>query len=283
MKLFDLLRLHDAQLNASTAKVHLAAFNGQDEPIEVWRRGDFEVWQRWQFRRVFERPYIVSLVRIPARNDRWLFAGAYKVLGCKPHPEHSGNWLYETEEVEGTRALTGRAIVAHHRSGRNSFRLAETISDELMVAEIREEPMLLEPFRTYSEVRLSKAELDLIVRADEPSWRAALSAIAGIYLITDTSNGQLYVGSATGDTRSAGEGGIWSRWIEYSRNGHGGNVELKRLLSQAPVGQGPEHARHFQYAILEVADTHTSSVDLLRRESHWKQVLQSGRFGYNGN
>ena len=283
MKLFDLLGLHDAQLEPSATKVHLAAFNGQDEPIAVWRRGDFEVWQRWQFQRVFERPYIVSLVRIPARNDRWLFAGAYKVLGCRPHPEHEGNWLYDTQEVEATRPLTGRLVVAHHRTGRNSFRLAETFCDTLTVAEIREAPMLLEPFSTYSEVRLSKAELDLIVRAGEPSWRAALAAIAGIYLITDTSNGRLYVGSATGDTRAVGEGGIWSRWCEYSRNGHGGNVELKRLLSPAPAGEGPEHARHFQYAILEVADTHTSELDLLRRESHWKQVLQSGRFGYNGN
>jgi hypothetical protein len=80
-----------------------------------------------------------------------------------------------------------------------------------------------------------------------------------------------------------GEGGIWSRWCDYSRNGHGGNVELKRLLAPTPAGQGPDHARHFQYSILEVADTHTSGLDLLRRESHWKQVLQSGRFGYNGN
>ncbi len=61
------------------------------------------------------------------------------------------------------------------------------------------------------------------------SWWAALSEVSGIYLITDKSSGKHYIGSAYG------EGGIWSRWCEYSRSGHGNNKELRSLLQGDPL------------------------------------------------
>ena len=106
---------------------------------------------------------------------------------------------------------------------------------------------------------------------------------AGVYVIADTSNGKLYVGSATGDIAGTGEGGIWSRWRTYSLTGHGGNEELVGLLAPEPKGLGPGHAQHFQYSILEIADTHASAEDVKRRERHWKRVLQSLAHGYNRN
>lgn len=42
-----------------------------------------------------------------------------------------------------------------------------------------------------------------------------------MYLITDSSNGKKYVGSATGENM------IWGRWKDYIANGNGGNIELK--------------------------------------------------------
>ena len=100
-----------------------------------------------------------------------------------------------------------------------------------------------------------------------------MSAVAGVYLITDTSTGKLYVGSATGD------GGIWARWSQYAATGHGGNKELKKLLKS----EGADYARHFQYAVLEIADTHASAEEVIRREAHWKRVLGSREHGYNNN
>lgn len=97
--------------------------------------------------------------------------------------------------------------------------------------------------------------------------------MAGVYLITDTESGQLYVGSASG------EGGIWERWAAYSANGHGGNAELRKLLRTA----GPERANQFRYAVLEIADTHASREDILRREAHWKNILMSRAHGLNAN
>jgi hypothetical protein len=92
-------------------------------------------------------------------------------------------------------------------------------------------------------------------------------------LITDTKTGKLYVGSATG------EGGIWSRWSDYSKNGHGGNKELIKILKD----EGAEYSDNFQYSVLEIADTHSSKDDVLERESYWKNVLCSRDFGYNAN
>ena len=128
-------------------------------------------------------------------------------------------------------------------------------------------------FPGYRKVILSKSALDLIVKHAVESWRAALSAVAGVYLITDTYTGNLYVGSATGD------GGIWARWFQYAVDGHGGNVELRQLLAR----EGPLYSRHFQYAVLEIADTHAGVEDVIRRETHWKRVLCSREHGNNAN
>jgi len=47
-----------------------------------------------------------------------------------------------------------------------------------------------------------------------------------VYVITNTDNGKLYVGSVTG------RNGIYQRWKNYIDNGHGGNTELSKLVEQ---------------------------------------------------
>jgi hypothetical protein len=92
-------------------------------------------------------------------------------------------------------------------------------------------------------------------------------------VINDTSCGKLYVGSA------CGVAGIWGRWSDYALSFHGGNVELRELIAT----QGPEHARHFQFAILEICDVMETKDQVLSRETHWKKALYSRDFGYNSN
>ena len=92
-----------------------------------------------------------------------------------------------------------------------------------------------------------------------------------MYLILDTSTGKAYVGKASGEV------GIWQRWCAYAKNGHGGNVELKRLLKD----KAADYVKNFQYSILEIADTHASEADILKRESYWMEVLKSREFGLN--
>lgn len=98
--------------------------------------------------------------------------------------------------------------------------------------------------------------------------------LSGVYLIADQHKEKLCVGSATG-----GEG-IGNRWCAYSASGHGGNSELRDLLRE----KGDGYAENFQFGVLEIADTHASTDDIRRRESHWKDLLLSRiPNGYNAN
>jgi len=92
----------------------------------------------------------------------------------------------------------------------------------------------------------------------------------GVYLVTDDSNGKMYVGIATGQEM------LLARWKSYIQSGHGGNQELKNL----PF----DHIRkHFRYSILEIFKASTDDDFIKGREIWWKRVLQSNEFGYNRN
>ena len=102
------------------------------------------------------------------------------------------------------------------------------------------------------------------------AWKTALENQKGIYLITDKSNGKMYVGSATGDDM------IYGRWSTYIKNGHGGNAELRTLDFN--------HIKdNFYYSILDIYKSTTPDEIILKRESWWKKTLQSRAFGYNKN
>lgn len=159
------------------------------------------------------------------------------------------------------------------RTGRQSYLKADTWTDRVTVAEILPEPLSFDAFPGYKAVHISKMELDAIVRLGVDSWRAALSSVGGVYLITDQGSGRLYVGSAYGD------GGFWQRWTAYSECGHGGNVELRALIRD----HGISRCDQFHYSILEIADLATKPEDVIARESHWKNVLRTREHGMNSN
>lgn len=104
---------------------------------------------------------------------------------------------------------------------------------------------------------------------------AALQNQKAVYLITDRSNGKLYVGSATSDS-----GMLLQRWANYIDSGHGGNKELIELVNK----EGIDYIkRNFQYSILENYNARVDDSVILERESWWKETLQSRKFGYNAN
>jgi hypothetical protein len=57
-------------------------------------------------------------------------------------------------------------------------------------------------------------------------------------------------------------------------------VELKQILD---AEGGRERANHFRFSILEIADIHATSQEILSRESHWKEVLLTREHGLNAN
>ena len=95
-----------------------------------------------------------------------------------------------------------------------------------------------------------------------------------MYIITNTDNGKLYVGSATG------RNGIYQRWKNYIDNGHGGNTELSKLVEQQ---EKRTWRRIFRYTLLEHYDSTVPKNVVLAREAYWKQALDTRKHGYNDN
>ena len=104
-------------------------------------------------------------------------------------------------------------------------------------------------------------------------WQKRLSAVAGVYLITDTKTGKHYVGSA-----SSQEGGIWRRWSDYAKTKHGDNKTLVELINT-----DPDYCNNFQFSILEVFPIKRDRRDILEYEELYKQKLQTIKFGLNNN
>lgn len=270
MQIFDILKILTPLADPAATKIHLAGYNGKEDPIDVYLRGDFDEWQREQTRKNFERPFVLSLIALHEPHT-WLFGGLHR--SGPPRPHHTTNWHYPLVEIHETKELNGRLTVGFQRPGRQSYLNADRWSDALLVKEILRERVTFSRFPGFKSVLLSSAELRKIMRDQFPDWKAALSSVAGIYLISDVQSGKFYVGSATG------EGGLWQRWSCYVETGHGHNVELRALLKE----MGQSHVDNFHFSILEIADTHTGEREILQRESHWKSVLLTRRHGYNKN
>jgi hypothetical protein len=271
VRIADFLQLIDRGVTPDKAKLHLATWNGEEDPFAVYLAGRFDEWQRWQRRRNFERPFVISLVSLPTAN-RWLYVGVHNSEGCEWLADRN-LYYYKLLERPSCSEFNGRLVAAFTRPSRQSYLNAENWADQIHVAELLRERISIGEFPGFRAVNLSKAELDLIVAQGLESWRTALSNVAGVYLISDTASGKLYVGSASG------EGGIWQRWCNYSETCHGGNVELKRALD----GDGLQRASALRFSVLEIADVHVSVEDILQRESHWKTVLLTRDHALNAN
>ena len=227
----------------ANTKVHLACRNGTEHPLDVYYEDSFKTWQEHQTRRNFKGGYILSLIDLGAG--------------------------YSTELLEGQSDIIGRIIVQHQRT-RNSYVWLKP-ETSLLISEIKRERMTIPDFPGYNNVTISHATLKTVTRQNIQSWRAALSNVKGIYLISDTTTGKQYVGKASGHV------GLWQRWCAYAEDGHGGKVKLKGLLAQ----YGHPYSMNYRYSLLEIADTHASEQDIIAREVYWMGVLQSRDFGLN--
>lgn len=269
IKLNDLIQLSGVSLG--NFKIHCAT-GYNPTPLEAFFEGKFKEWQEYQNQRNFQCDQIISLIHLG--GDRWLFAGVYTVHGVKRRTKKQKSWYqYFTSEKEGLEHLTGRAIMRFEKKFRASYLRGKKYADRFVVSEMREQRMSVGDFPGYNSVLLSYRLLCTIVREDLPSWKSALSNVSGVYIITDTHTGKQYVGSACGGD------GLWQRWIAYANSGHGGNKELKELLQS----NGKDYVHYLQFSVLEVCDLNASQEYVFDRETHWKNVLCSRKFGYNQN
>lgn len=267
MHAWTLIASLDSELEPKRTKIHLASINQRGEnPLNLYRSdpGKFREWQSWQSQPNFGRDFVVALIQLPPRNQ-WLFAGAYTSRDCRPS---EGGYTYRLDERDGCKSIEGRLVVQFERSGRNSYRRADECIERMLVAELRSRRLSVPEFPGFKALRVSKADLDLVVQEQDPGWKAALSSIAAVYLIADADSGKMYVGSATG------QAGLWQRWSQYVENGHAENVKLKALLNRK------SNTAKLYFSILEIDDMRTSPDQMLAREYRWQEILLTR--GHNG-
>ena len=267
MLVFDLVRLMDPDVTPDNTKVHLASWNGSEDPLQVYFQGEFDDWQSWQTQRNFDLPYVMSLVRMPEK-DRWLYVGVYASGGYETL-EDGQHYRYRLKPLPTCAELAGRLMVNFARPGRQSYLDASDHDQDMLVHELRPERIHLAEFPGFKKVDLAYRDLSILVRQNSTSWRVELSNVAGVYLVSDPEAGKLYVGSAHG------EGGIWAQWSRFIQGGSD-DVELMNVIAEL----GAERARLFRFSLLEIADMHASLEEVREREAHWKGVLLFHGHGY---
>lgn len=239
-------------------------------PYQLWMAddGQFSLYQKIQRRAVFKGArWLASFVATPLNET--LFVGIYRNKGVSKakgglidpisRKDVGGLNFYNLSLSSKLAPYRGRLTVEWGEGYRSWVQLAR--KNEKAIVEIHRaasEP----PFPGFLDFceRLSN------LAAVPTSWRAALSAVSGIYLLTNPDSGQQYVGSAQGG------GGFWGRWEQYAASGHGGN----RRMQDVP-------AADYQISVLEVASSSAGPEVMAKMESRWKQKLLSRKFGLNGN
>ena len=271
LKLVDLIRMSGIELG--DYKIHCAIDNkrGEWRPLRQYFDGTFEKGQSEQSQKNFECDHVLSIINL-SNSRRWLFVGVYQVNGVRDAKDWSG-FIYTLKRVPGLEHLDGRVIIDFPKEFRQSYLVGPNHEAQLIVSSIQEEKMSIAEFPGFDGIRLSFEMLACIIRQDIPSWRAALSNVGGIYLIVDGKTGKQYVGSAYGGK------GLWQRWAEYAKSGHGGSKELRELLRS----RGVEYATNFQFSLLEDCNINANQEDVIARECHWKDVLMTREFGLNWN
>lgn len=243
--------------------------------------GLLEAYQAYQAKPVFHNAsHVISTVGIRGTQAR--FAGVYRVKGwTKPSEsprltDHewesewraSTHYCYQLERLPGFEHLEDRVIVEW---GAGALAWCQRVTNKT-VLEVTAPGRTLAPFEDYLEFSLTFAQLRALFKSEDAhqEWRSRLSAVAGIYLITAETTGELYVGSATGAS------GVWGRWRDYSKTGHGGNEQLKELLAA-----DKSYPSAFRFSLLQILPKSTTRSDVVGSEEAFKKKLGCRVHGLN--
>lgn len=253
-----------------TAKIKLVRHKESGEDIFHLYKTDkpaFLDYQNRQQKNIFgDLDYIVSFVGETGKTAR--FIGVFKVLGFTVRHDESCPFVYDMIEVEGFDDLKERVII--HWNTPISWH--QYIQNKMEVIEIHA-GLHYRQFTDYLDFILTFEELQSIVQQGYADWKRMLSAVKGIYLIHDNSDGKLYVGSAYGDT------GIWGRWQTYVQTGgHGNNKQLIELIQQ-----DSKRAKSFEFSILMILPKTITAEEAIKKEQLFKNKLGSKAFGLNLN
>ena len=256
----------------SRTRVKFNTYNGETDPLTLFMEGDKALKKRlhknWLYH-VGERDNLknadIAICLVKIRGNYWLLT-TIDDFKKDENGEYTGIPKVEYEQY------FGRTIIEYALTGRTIVRHFDRYADELRVRQILPGKYDNDDFPGYDNVKLSYSDLKRVIARKD--WIAALGNQKAVYLITDKKTGKLYVGSATGEEM------LLQRWSQYAADGHGGNKKLEDLVKHEGIGYVENN---FQYSILENYNGRIDDKIVLRRESWWKEVLQSRQHGYNAN
>ncbi len=279
IKLVEILSLKEEDYKKY--KIHFAiGGRNKKEPYDLFLRNEFSEWQSNQTNKNFNRDYVISLIYYD--KDTWLFGGVYRINNKDPHPISYGSWdgwHYDMSLLDMQKDLIGRMFIYFKKEFRASYPCLELKPKsgmylrDMFISSVLGKRVTINDFNGFDKVNITFQTLKYIFENEIESWKIALSNVKGVYLIVDTATGKQYVGSAYG------EDCIWQRWANYANNGHGGNKELQIILRS----YGKEYLNNFKYSILEVCNMNLGNDYIIERETYWKEVLMTRRFGLNDN
>ena len=240
IKLNDLLGFTEEEMNH--VKIKFNQSNGFVDPMEVFKQNPEEVNTQWLFWRNKSRYFNVGQIAVcllKLSYDTWLLTSIKKVTKELDVLEGIN---YEGVELPQYEQYYGRVIIKFKKSFMAQGRFYKDLHKELVVQQILPTIYDGDDFPGYDKVKLSYQQLATIIHRGKRDWIAALENQKAFYLITDKSNGMLYVGSATSMSKM-----LLTRWSNYVANGHGGNKELVALVEE----KGFEYVKeNFQYTII---------------------------------
>jgi len=223
--------------------------------------------------------YLIALAQYyPYGPQYFIFGGMFKVEKIVPEVFDAPG--YKLELMDNYKEYIKRLIIKIDKPiGWDLYNRKYDSIQEQLNPEIYElaPDTKLGHFPGYQNVSISHKDMQQIVNRDEPSWKEALSNVKGIYVVTDTLNGKLYIGSASGNI-----GGLWQRWSAYAtlENLTGGNKEFCKIVKE----KGSDYIiKNFKYSILEIFDTKAKMETIIERESYWKSVFETKKNGMNYN
>lgn len=215
--------------------------------------------------------YIVSFIGEEGTTARMV--GVYRVLG---HDEEkmkriaNGRFFYRMEEVPGFDELNERVIIDWGKSAITWHQWLHKNDKEVVAIERKGIDWVCPD---YEEIMLSYEQLQRIFNDQISVWKNKLSSSNCIYVISDSMSGNLYVGS------TYNREGIWGRWKDYASTGHGGDVELVKLLEA-----DPDYAKkYFTWAILQVLPLGIQDEKAISIETLWKNKLGRTACALNRN
>ena len=274
----DILPLSQEEIGDAKIALNMS-YNGKSH-FDRWNESDannrdvsYSYYSHYGKNRNFTRigQLVFGFVQLPRNNKRWLLVTVGKITSLADY-NTCGH-----EDDERFQGMIGRLIVEIDKGNtfsRYVFNLNKYY-EEAKVVEILSNDYQAISFNGLDNVHLSFHDLKLILNGEKyGDFRNALLSVKGVYCLTDTKTGKLYIGSAYG------ENGLAQRWSDYINTKTGGNDGLVELYKK----QGEEYfEENFEFTLIEYFGMSADADKIINRETYWKNAFATKEHGYNRN